>query len=94
MTTIEPTSVVTSSADLLCTEVEGEFVMMDMTAGLYFNLDPIGSDIWRQLQEPIEVTQLCHSLQERYEAPAEVIERDVLTLLRRLQEKNLIDVRG
>ncbi|PWC88154.1 hypothetical protein TSH100_08390 [Azospirillum sp. TSH100] len=87
---IQLSSVVSINADLLSTEIEGEFVMMDMDSGRYFNLDRIGSVIWKTLEQPREVADLCRFLGEHYEAPAEVIERDVLDLLQQMADRKLI----
>ena len=40
-------------ADVLATEVGGEMVMMDVEKGVYFGLDPIGTDIWKRLEAPM-----------------------------------------
>lgn len=87
---IEISSTVSASADLLSTEIDGELVMMDMDSGRYFNLDRIGTVIWRELEQPRMVADLCQSLSDRYEAPAGEIERDVLDLLRQMADKKLI----
>ncbi len=91
---IEISSTVSVCADLLSTEIDGELVMMDMDSGRYFNLDRIGAVIWRELEQPRMVADLCRSLGERYEAPAGEIERDVLDLLRQMEDKKLIRVQG
>lgn len=87
---IEISSTVSASADPLSTEIDGELVMMDMDSGRYFNLDRIGTVIWRELEQPRKVADLCQSLSQRYEAPASEIERDVLDLLRQMADKKLI----
>ena len=87
---IQLSSIVSARADLLSTEIDGELVMMDMDGGRYFNLNPIGTLIWRELEQPRKVADLCQSLGERYGAPAEEIERDVLDLLRQMDDKKLI----
>lgn len=79
---------------LLTTEVGGEIVMLDAEAGRYFNLDLVGSTIWRALEQPQEVAALCRSLGERFDAEAGVIEHDVLAFLNRLLSKKLIVVRA
>lgn len=89
---IQLSSVVSTNADLLSTEIDGEFVMMDMDSGRYFNLDRIGSVIWKTLEQPQEVAGLCRFLGERYEAPDEIIERDVLDLLQQMADRKLIRI--
>ncbi len=81
---------VSTSADLLSTEIDGEVVMMDMDAGRYLYLDRIGSVIWAELRQPRTVTDLCRSLADRYAAPIEEIERDVLDLLEQMRRNDLI----
>jgi hypothetical protein len=78
------------NADILTTEIDSEIVMMDVESGNYYNLDEIGSQIWRRMAAPLAVEQLCRDLEALYDAPAAVIEQDVLTLLTRLEEKRLI----
>ncbi|WP_298373301.1 PqqD family peptide modification chaperone [Azospirillum sp.] len=81
---------VTINIDILTTEIDSEIVMMDVDSGNYYNLDEIGSVIWRRLAAPLAVERLCRDLETLYDAPATVIEQDVLALLTRMEEKRLI----
>jgi len=91
---IELSSVVSANADLLFSEIDGELVMMDMDSGRYFNLDRIGTAVWRELAQPREVREICRVLGEHYEAAPGEIERDVLDLLGRMLDSRLIRVHG
>ncbi|BBE73938.1 PqqD family protein [Oharaeibacter diazotrophicus] len=91
---IDLDSIVSVNADLLSTEIDGELVMMDMDSGRYVNLDAIGTAVWRELSEPRAVAAVCAVLADRYEAEPGEIERDVLELMRRLDEMRLIRVHG
>jgi hypothetical protein len=77
---------------VLATEVAGELVMMDVDSGTYFGLDAIGTDVWHRLAAPVSVAELAAALAQEYEAPAEVIERDLLDLLTRMAERRLVAV--
>jgi hypothetical protein len=76
--------------DMLTADVDGETVMMDAESGHYYNLDPIGSRIWQALAEPMQVDALCESLARDFDAPIEVIRKDVLALLETLAERKLL----
>lgn len=76
--------------DLLATEVDGEMIMMDPDKGLYFGLDPVGTDVWHRLAAPILVADLVAALARDYQAPAEEVERDVLALLRHMAEHGMV----
>lgn len=90
MPMITLSSVVRAMPDMLTADVDGETVMMDAESGHYYNLDPIGSRIWHALAEPTRVDALCEQLAADYEAPVEVIRKDVLTLLETLEERKLL----
>jgi hypothetical protein len=75
---------------LLSAEVDGEAVVMSLSEGCYFGLDDIASDIWKRLEHGCELSQLVDSLAEDYDAPRDVIEKDIINLLRGLAERDLV----
>ncbi|WP_232302430.1 PqqD family protein [Elstera litoralis] len=77
---------------MLATEVGGEMVIMNVEKGVYFGLDPIGTDIWKRLEESITVAALAGALVQVYDADIACIERDVLALLTRMVEQGLVEV--
>lgn len=90
--TITPSSVVVWCQEPLSAEIDGEIVLMRITDGLYFGLDTVGSDVWRKLAHPVKIADICTSLAERYEAAPGVIEQDVLELISKLYERQLVEV--
>lgn len=74
----------------LFSEVDNEVVMLDVISGCYYNLDPVGSDIWKRLQNAMSVAELCAALQQDYDADAETIQQDVIAWLDKMREKGLI----
>lgn len=85
-------STVCRSEGQLSTEIDNEMVLMSITQGKYFNLDAIGTDIWKRLGNKITVADLCTALLDEYDADAETINNDVLALLNQLAAKGLIEV--
>jgi len=90
--TITLSSVVVWSQGPLSAEIDGEVVLMSVADGMYFGLDTVGSEVWRQLEQPVKIADLCVSLAERYEAEPNVIEYDVLELVTKLYERQLVEV--
>ncbi|WP_372022840.1 PqqD family protein (plasmid) [Tistrella mobilis] len=76
-----PETVFTRSPDPLTTEIDGDVVMMDLASSAYFNLDSIGAAIWARLETPTRFEDLCGELHARYDAPLDIIRRDVAALL-------------
>lgn len=83
---------VAANPELLSTELDGETVMMDVESGQYYTLNGIGSRIWRDLSDPIDVATLCGNLEEEYDASSDVIRQDVLRFLSHMLEKRLIRI--
>jgi PqqD family protein of HPr-rel-A system len=70
--------------------VAGETVILDVTSGQYFALNPVGSAIWQHLQGGCTVSTLCKHLREEYDVTPERCEADVTALLDQLAERGLI----
>lgn len=86
-------AVVQRNPEALAAEVQGEVVLMNLDRGEYYGLDAIGSEIWRQLEQPISIAELCNSLAGEYNAAPEVIAQDVLALLEAMRGCALIELR-
>ena len=87
-------SVVRASSNQVSSTVEGEAVILEVGAGAYYGLDPVGTRIWQLIQEPIAVGDVCQAIVEEYDVTPERCEADVLELLRGLDEVGLLEVAG
>ena len=88
--TVGPDSVIVQEDEPVAAEVDGEVVMLSERAGAYFGLDGIGSEIWRLIEEPRRVSELCGTLAQRYDVDAETLSRDVTAFLDALLARNLV----
>nr|WP_298925198.1 PqqD family peptide modification chaperone [uncultured Erythrobacter sp.] len=80
-----------ASEDVVAREVSGETVLLDLTNGQYFGLDPVGGRIWELLSEkPRSLSAVCDTIESEYDAPRETIEADILALAADLAERDLI----
>jgi hypothetical protein len=77
--------------DTLAAEVGGEVVVMSLEQGKYYGFDEVGSDVWRRIEQPIVVSQLCAALALEYDADPDVIERDTIVLLEKLADQSLLE---
>lgn len=81
---------VCAGGDLLSTTVDGETVVLDITNGVYVNLNAMGSEILRRLEQEMTLRDLCHDLSREFTVSPEQIEREVLGFAARLQDAGLI----
>ncbi len=87
-------SLVCRKSDILAAEVGGEVVLMSVSQWHYFGLNAIATDIWKRLEQRQTVAALCAGLAADYQGDAAQIERDVIELLDRLAERNLLEPTG
>ena len=69
-----------------------ESVMLDVERGRYFGLKDAGHEIWRMLETPTSVDDLCGELCERFDVDPATCRADVLVFLADLAQHDLIDV--
>jgi hypothetical protein len=89
---VRSSSVVRWSADAVATEVNDEIVLMNLERDRCYGLGSTGSDIWRRLREPIQVSELLTQLWADYDSPPGQIDSDVLRTLNEFAEEGLIQV--
>jgi len=85
-------SIICWSAQQVNAEVDGDVVLMSLEQGKYYGLDGIPSDIWRRVEQSVQVRDLVEQLVASHTAPRVTIERDVLRFLEKLRQEKLIDV--
>lgn len=90
--TITPSNTVRCSSGQISTEVKGERVMLSLSSGKYYSLNPVGVRVWELIAESILVSALVDRLAEEYAADRTKIEADVIQLLSGLAAAGLVDV--
>ena len=78
------------STSLLETEIDDEIVALDVTRGLCFGLDTVGSKIWKMLESDVTASEICGALTQEFEVSEEECIRDVRNILTQLHSEGLI----
>jgi hypothetical protein len=79
------------TADVTWQEVEGQVVLLLLTGGEYFRLDDVGSRMWTALLEHGTVPATVATIRDEFDAPAEVLEADLTTLVTELVGAGLLE---
>lgn len=64
---------------------------MSVERGKYYGLDAISTDVWKRLERPTVVGELCDALSREYSGESSLIEQDVISLLEKLAEQDLLE---
>jgi hypothetical protein len=86
-------SVVVAIKDQLSADLKGEAVILNCVNGVYYGLNEVGNVVWAFVQEPRPVAEITAKIQNEFDVPPDVCERDVLALLAQLADAGLIEVR-
>lgn len=88
--TIEST--VVAATGQVSADLDGEAVILGLSNGVYYGLDPVGTFVWSAVKERVRVRDVRDAILKEYEVEADRCERDLLDLLEKMQSEGLIDV--
>jgi hypothetical protein len=83
-------TILARNSQLFSETVGQNVIVFSVTAGAYFDLNRVGSEIWNMLTVPRSVCEILEELSQRYDSSEDTITRDVIDFLRRLIELDLI----
>lgn len=92
--TLDPRSIVVVSKNQLASAVDGETVILGLSAGRYYGVDAVGARIWQLIQEPAVIADVRQTIVSEYEVDPERCEADLLNLLERMIDAGLVEVRS
>ncbi|EAW38838.1 PqqD family peptide modification chaperone [Lyngbya sp. PCC 8106] len=89
---MEERSKVVAIPDQISTHLGGETLILHLTSGTYYGLNPVGKRIWDLIQEPKTVAEIRDTLLTEYEVDLEQCDRDLKAILQQLSEQQLIKI--
>jgi hypothetical protein len=89
---ISDNSIIQKSEELLMSTIDNEAVILGIEIRKYIGLNEMGTYIWNQIEKPVRVSTLIHSLTEQFDETGSVIHDQVIEFLGLLYQKSLIQV--
>lgn len=80
------------SPDVLCQELDGEMVILDMKSGQYFGIDAIGCKIWKMLEEKVCPDKIVDNFLDEYDVLPDICCQHVYSFIDHLQQGDLISI--
>lgn len=90
---LSPETYLVATPRQLSCELNTETVILHLDSGLYYGLNSVGTTIWRLLQEPRRVCDFHEAILAEYDVDGTTCQRDLETVLQRLREADLVEVR-
>lgn len=88
--TFSRTDTVCRAADVLSAVLDHDCILLDIDAAKYLQLNPVGAEIWKRVESPVSVGELCQQLYARFDAAPETIDRDVIAFLAKLEARGMV----
>lgn len=85
-------TVVVAAEEHVSSDVSDEVVILNFQDDTYYGLNPVGARIWKLIQEPRRVRDVCDQLLEEYEVTPERCEQEVAELLGDLAGRGLVSI--
>ena len=76
--------------DMVATEMDGDFVMMNIGSGEYFSIRGVGARIWELASTPLAELDLVKTLCDEFDVDETACTSDVRRFLAELLEAGLI----
>lgn len=80
-------------SQVMTREMGDETVILDLTTGTYFSLNPVGARFWELLRQGRTFAQASETLQDEYDVEQKTLESDLQKLSLDLVDKSLLRVR-
>jgi len=78
--------------DVIFRLLDGEAVLLNLSTGNYFGLDPVGTRAWELIVEHHSLERVHSLLLDEYDVDANRLEQDLLTLVKEFRAKGLVQV--
>jgi hypothetical protein len=85
-------SVIARCESIMFSDLDGQTIMLNIETGEYYDIDPVGSDIWTRIEQPKSVADICKDLSQIYAVKLEKCQEDVLPFLSELADLGAIEI--
>ena len=87
---ITESTIVTRSSEVVSSKVGDELALMSLDRGEFYLANPTTAAVWRLLEEPVGVGDLCKTLEHEYDVSSRECQEDLLELLAALLDLELV----
>ena len=75
---------------IIAKEIQGETVLLNKENGDYFSLNNSGTDIYNCICNGMNADEIVNFMLDKYDAEFDTIKKDVMMILKQLEEKNIL----
>lgn len=85
-------TLISRNPEQLFSTIDEEVVMLSVPNGEYYNLNSMGSYIWKKLEIPMTLGDLITNLCEEFEVEEQLCLQETKAFIEGLKEKNIVQL--
>jgi len=89
---VELDTTIRQNDDHVAADMDGELALMSIENGKYYCLNPTGSRIWKLIEQPGRIEDICAVLAQEYAVEPQQCESEVLDHVAKLVAENLVEI--
>ena len=78
--------------DVVHRKVQDEEVILDLTSGTYFGLNPMGTHIFGLMKKGLSLEKILAKVTEEFDVEEKTARADILQLAKKLEARGLIEI--
>jgi hypothetical protein len=79
---------------VICRELSGETVLLNLESGVYYGLDSVGTRVWQLIVQGRTIAGVCDTMLEEYEVAPDLLHADVTRLVGELRDRGIVTRRA
>ena len=87
---ISPNTFLSRNLEIITNEIDDEILMMSIEDGKYYGLNPVGSEIWKLIEEPKTLEEVIPALMEIFEIDEDSCRKESLEFIESMIKNNII----
>jgi len=80
-----------ANSNLVWRIVDDEALILDLSSGVYFSLNPVATDVWQGLQSGASVSAVVAEVAHKYGVDVAIVREDVRQFMEDLKQAKLWD---
>ena len=86
------TTTVKAKPEVIFAELGAEISLLNTQTGIYYTLNAIGAEFWRQIQQAKSLAEIKKGFLEDYDVDEARCERDLMQIVANLRSNGLVEV--
>jgi len=91
---LTPKTTVLQSPQIASRNISGRMILLKAPLSTLHTLNSVGEFIWKKIEKPRTISELCDAVSDRFEVAGDQAERDIVEFIEKLHRQNLVTIKN